>query len=100
MSNRIVLILAAMSAMGTAALANGPHPTPPPSVTKETREKMAVLHERMAACLRSEKSFADCHAEMRKGCQESLGAEGCPMMGMGNAHHKMRRPTTGGTDKN
>jgi hypothetical protein len=37
----------------------------------------------MAACLRSDKTIADCHAEMMQGCQQSLGDHGCPMMGMG-----------------
>lgn len=63
----------------------------PPSTTsatqavpsKEVREKMAVLHEQMAACLRSDKSFADCRAEMMSSCSQSVGAQGCPMMGMG-----------------
>lgn len=103
-SVRATLVLAVMSAMGAVALgavalAAGPHPTPT-TVSKETREKMAVLHEQMAACLRSDKSLVDCRAQMRKGCQQSLGVERCPMMDMGNPHPRMRRPTTDGTEKN
>lgn len=82
-SIRSGLLLAAMSVMGAVSLA-ATQPSPAPAtVTKETREKMAVVHEQMAACLRSDKSLADCHAEMRKSCKESLGDQGCPGMGMG-----------------
>lgn len=63
---------------------------PPPAASssqavpsKELREKMAALHEQMAACLRSDKSFADCRAEMRHSCPQMVGAESCPLMGMG-----------------
>ena len=63
----------------------------PPSATsatqsapsKEVREKMAALHEQMAACLRSDKSFSECRAQMRTSCLQTVGAQGCPMMGMG-----------------
>jgi hypothetical protein len=44
---------------------------------------MASVHERMAACLRSDKSLIDCRSEMMKNCREMIGAQGCPMMGMG-----------------
>ncbi len=82
-SIRSVLVLAAMSVMGTVALAATQPAPAPATVSKETREKMAVVHEQMAACLRSDKSLADCHTEMMKSCKESLGDQGCPMMGMG-----------------
>lgn len=51
--------------------------------SKEVREKMAMLHEQMAACLRSDKSFAECRAQMRRSCPQTVGAESCPLMGMG-----------------
>lgn len=54
-----------------------------PKMTKEQREKMATLHDKMAACLRSEKAMPDCRDEMKKSCSE-MGEEGCPMM-----HHQM-----------
>lgn len=50
-----------------------------PKMTKEQREKMATLHDKMAACLRSEKAMPDCHQEMKKSCTE-MGEENCPMM--------------------
>jgi hypothetical protein len=51
--------------------------------SKEIREKMATLHEQMAICLRSDKSVAECRTEMMKSCRETMGAQSCPMMGMG-----------------
>ena len=89
---RTTVVLAALAAMGTVALAAGPTPGASTAPTKETREKMAVLHEQMATCLRSDKPIADCHAEMMKGCQQNLGDHGCPMMGMGmgKRSHGMR----------
>jgi len=73
-----------VSTVATVALAANPPPTTPTGPSKDTREKMAVLHEQMAACLRSDKSIADCRDEMRKNCQTTVGAQGCPMMGMGH----------------
>ena len=62
-------------------------------LSKETREQMAVLHEQMAACLRSDKPFPECHSAMIRSCQEQLG-ESCPMMmGMGHGsdtRHRMQ----------
>lgn len=55
----------------------------PPS--KEMREKMALAHEKMAACLRSDHSVADCRQEMMKSCHE-MGGHACGMMG---DRHKM-----------
>jgi hypothetical protein len=86
-SIRSGMVLAAMSVMGAVSLAAAQPAHTPAPVTKETREKMAVVHEQMAACLRSDKSLAECHAEMKKGCKESLGDQGCPMMGMGMGKH-------------
>lgn len=69
---------------------------PWPALSKDTREKLAALHEQMAACLRSDKSIADCHAEMRAACTASLNNMGCPSMGMGGGRgmgrHPMRQP--------
>jgi hypothetical protein len=75
------VMVVAMSVMGSVAWATEPPKTSAATVSKETREKMAVLHEQMAACLRSDKSISDCHAEMRKNCQTTLGTQDCPMMG-------------------
>ena len=56
-----VLLCAAGSALATEP----PSDTrPPPS--KEMREKMAEAHEKIAACLRSDRPIEECHAEMMK----------------------------------
>ena len=58
--------------------------------TKEQREKMATIHEQMATCLRSDKPVADCHKEAMKNCQDTMGKNGCSMMGgMGGMHDHM-----------
>ena len=50
-------------------------------MTSEQRQSMAVAHEKMATCLRSEKSMEDCKMEMMNSCQENMGKESCSMMG-------------------
>lgn len=53
-------------------------------VTKAQRDEMAQVHEKFATCLRSDRPIADCHAEMAKSCQRSMGRSApdlCPMMG-------------------
>ena len=51
-----------------------------PTMSKEQREKMAAIHEQMAACLRSDKSIADCHNEAMKSCQDAMGKDWCSTM--------------------
>ena len=67
----------------TAPLKRAPVPSLAASA-KETRERMATLHEQMAACLRSDKSISECHSEMLKRCEAMMGTQGCTrMMGTG-----------------
>lgn len=66
---------------------------PPPAPSKETRAKMAAVHEKMAQCLRSEKSLDDCREEMWKSCQDLMGQQGCPMMDMGMGMHNRKMGT-------
>ena len=64
-----------------------------PQLSKEAREKMALMHEKMAACLRSDKSMAECRIEMAKNCRDILGPEYCPMP---TTHHrKTHAPSKG-----
>jgi len=49
-----------------SALATEPPPDTRPPPTKEMREKMAEAHEKMAACLRSDRPIDECHDEMKK----------------------------------
>lgn len=56
-----VLLCSAGSAFATEPQQNT---RPPP--TKEMREKMAEAHEKIAACLRSDRPIDECRAEMMK----------------------------------
>jgi hypothetical protein len=88
---RVWSILAAAVALlwAACAIAADP-PASAPAPSKEQREKMAVLHEQMAACLRSDKPVSDCRAAMMKGCQAELGEQGCAsMMGRGMMGRRM-----------
>ena len=75
-------------------------------MTKEQRQKMADMHDKMAACLRSEKALSDCHKDMMQGCQETMGKDSCPMMdhmggmmGKGMMHHKDHKDMMQGKDE-
>jgi predicted HAD superfamily phosphohydrolase YqeG len=58
------------------------------NMTPEQREEMAKNHEKMAACLRSDKPMMDCHKEMMESCK--MGKNACAMMGdMGHMHSMM-----------
>lgn len=59
---------------------------PMKELTKEQRSKMADMHEKMAACLRSDKAMSECHKEMMDACK-AVG-EACPMGHMGGMHNK------------
>jgi hypothetical protein len=84
--------IAALLLLSGAASTRADSPAPEHALSKETREKMAALHEQMAACLRSEKSLLECRGAMMRSCQEQLGSDGCPMiLGIGGGtdgrHH-------------
>jgi hypothetical protein len=93
-SKSLIYSLIASMVISVAAIATDIAPAGAPEPTKEMRAKMATLHEQMAACLRSDKSFSDCHSEMMKGCQQLMGERGCPMMGMGMHNQMMKGPNT------
>lgn len=91
-SRRVEVALFAMLIVAAAAvLAAEEPPAAPPS--KQMREQMAEVHEKMASCLRSDKSFADCRSEMQNNCKTMMGDQGCPMMGgMGmGMHDRMKK---------
>jgi hypothetical protein len=77
-----VVIVSLVVGMGSA-MAQNPSPPDPTAPSKETREKMATFHERIASCLRSDKPIAECRAEMMKNFGRIPGETGCPMMGSG-----------------
>lgn len=91
-SSGLIRILAATALLTSAAMTFAAEPqaaTPAPS--KEMREKMAAIHERMAVCLRSDRTFAECREQMQQNCSDTMGERACPMMGMG-MHGRMMRP--------
>ncbi|OFZ19423.1 MAG: hypothetical protein A2X94_13880 [Bdellovibrionales bacterium GWB1_55_8] len=51
--------------------------------TTQQRKEMASLHEKMAACLRSDKTMTECRTEMQKQCQTAKDKNACSMAGMG-----------------
>lgn len=64
-------------------------------ISRESREKMALMHEKMAACLKSDKTINDCRSEMRGQCLATMGQEGCSFMESGNGmmgHSRMGKP--------
>lgn len=59
-------------------------------MTAEQRQNMAATHEKMANCLRSDKSMEVCRQEMMQSCKDMMGKDRCPMMGhMGKMHGMM-----------
>lgn len=66
-------------------------------LTHEQRLKMAKMHERMAACLRSDKPLKDCHADMVKACHEAMGKEGCHRMAEWSHDHAHHETKPGGS---
>ena len=75
-------------------------PAAPPAPSKEMREQMAAVHEKMAACLRSDNGFAACRDEMQRNCREMMGQQACPMMGMGMQDQMMKQCPPGMPDGN
>lgn len=61
----------------------------------EMKKDMADMHQKMADCLRTEKSIRECHGEMVKDCRGAKAAGHCSMMGGmmnkgGMKHGKMK----------
>ncbi len=76
------LVLATLATLAGAALAESDAPpAKAPQMSAEQRSKMADAHEKMAACLRSDRPLTECHDELMKSCDQTMGAAGCPMMG-------------------
>jgi hypothetical protein len=75
LSATLALILGA-----NAALSDEPAAASHPTMSKEQREKMATIHEQMAACLRSDKSMDACHKEAMKNCEQAMGKDWCSTM--------------------
>jgi hypothetical protein len=88
-----IIAVLALALNASAALSAEPPSPSHPALTKEQRQKMATIHEQIAACLRSEKPISECHEEAMKSCQDAMGKDGCPMMG-GGMHGHMMQPSS------
>ena len=78
----LIAIIAGASLSVLPAYAADP-PGPPAKAaapTKEQREDMAKAHEKMAACLRSDREVSDCRHEMMEQYKQMQGEE-CEHMG-------------------
>ncbi len=51
------------------------------NMSLEDREKMAVSHQNMATCLRTDQNFKICHDALKSECQSMMGAT-CSEMDM------------------
>lgn len=81
-SNRWFGLITALALVSAgAAFAAEPQKGAPPEPTPEARQNMAAVHEKMAACLKSNRSIAECRTEMQASCQSMMGQGGCPMWG-------------------
>lgn len=78
------LVVAIGMALTSSVGAAGPE-TSDATPTREMRNQMAAMHDKVAACLRSDRPFAECRSEMMEGCH-SIGTHGCPMMDMKMEH--------------
>ena len=91
MKMTMATLLILMSFTQTSAFAADKSKKKMPIVlTPEQRQSMATTHEKMATCLRSEKAMEECHKEMMQSCQETMGKDGCPMMGKMGSMDKMK----------
>ena len=82
-SNRLFATAIGIALLSSAAFAADPTPPAPANPTPDQRKEMASVHRKMADCLDSNRSFAECRTEMQSNCTQMMGQTGCPMMGMG-----------------
>jgi hypothetical protein len=68
-------------------------PVDPSEPSPDVRQKMAALHEQMATCLRSDRVFSACQAQMVKSCREQLGND-CRIIGQGGGGARRMHPMT------
>jgi len=59
-------------------------------LSKDQRAKMAEMHDKMAACLRSDRAMKDCHDEMKTTCDADQNCKDMMMHHM-DGHKKMMK---------
>lgn len=89
MKLQLTTMLILLAFTSTSALAAKKDKMKMMSMTPEQRQTMAGTHDKMAACLRSDKSLEECQKEMMQSCHEMMGKDGCPMMGQMKDKMKM-----------
>jgi hypothetical protein len=72
-----------IAALALASPALADDQSQPAAPSAEQRQRMAEVHQKMADCLKSNRPFADCRAEMHQACRGMMGEAACPMMGQG-----------------
>lgn len=65
-------------------------------LNQDERQQMATMHEKVASCLRSEKTMSQCHEEMMKECP--MG-ESCTMGTMKHRARLNKEKITPGSNK-
>ena len=91
-------LLAFAAAFAGAADKTAAAPVPDRQALIEMHEKMAAAHQKMVACLKSDKTVQQCRDEMRKECPMAKSGQcpwmdgSCPMMG-GQQGRRPRRGT-------
>lgn len=89
------MVVIAAIAMSWGITAGAVESTEPVSSTEpqQSREQMARAHEKMAACLRSERPLAECRVEMMHSCKAMKEKQGCGMKMTDHGEHQAVEPT-------
>lgn len=83
----VLILTITTTLIGTAPSFAADKKTESKGPSKEQRQQMADVHQKMADCLKSDKPMSECKNEMMKSCHDAMGKDGCPMMGQ--MHGKM-----------
>ncbi len=83
--------MALVAALLGSALAAEPS-TENMGLSKEQRARMAAAHEKMAACLRSDRPLEECREELHASCVGLFRDEGCPLDGVRLRDRPIKRP--------
>ena len=83
-------VMAGSSAFGVEASMDSNGSKMHVEMTTEQRLKMADILDKMAICIRTQRSIPDCHQDMMTVCKSTMGKSGCHMMGE-EMHHNGRR---------
>ena len=89
----LILSLSLPTAVMAQAKSKGPTNQAHAEQSPEMKKNMAEMYQKMADCMKTEKSMHDCHKEVMKDCPVAKATGSCPLMdgmkGMMN-HGKMK----------